>query len=72
MQTELMKVTGMTCGSCVLSVEGVLKAVNGVADAQVSLDTCIASVKFDETQTSPEQLKSAVRNAGFGIDPLSS
>lgn len=71
MQTELMKVTGMTCGSCVLSVEGVLKAVNGVADAEVSLDTCIARVEFDETQTSPEQLKSAVRNAGFGIDPLS-
>lgn len=70
MQTELMKVSGMTCGSCVLSVEGVLKAVNGVSDAHVSLDTGIASVAFDEKQTSPEQLQSAVKNAGFGVEPL--
>ena len=58
----------MTCGSCVLSVQGVLKAVNGVADAQVALDTGLARVSYDETQTSSEQLKSAVRNAGFGVE----
>lgn len=68
MQNESMKISGMTCGSCVLSVQGVLKAVNGVADAQVSLDTGLANVSYDESQTSPEQLKSAVRNAGFGVE----
>lgn len=68
MQTETIKVTGMTCGHCVLSVQGVLKAVNGVSDAEVSLDTGLANVKYDETQTSSEQLKSAVRHAGFGVD----
>ena len=68
MQNESMKISGMTCGSCVLSVQGVLKAVNGVADAQVTLDTGLANVSYDETQTSPEQLKSAVRNAGFGVE----
>ena len=68
MQNETMKISGMTCGSCVLSVQGVLKAVNGVADAQVTLDTGVARVSYDETQTSSEQLKSAVRNAGFGVE----
>ena len=68
MQNESMKISGMTCGSCVLSVQGVLTAVNGVADAQVSLDTGLANVSYDESQTSPEQLKSAVRNAGFGVE----
>ena len=68
MQNETMKICGMTCGSCVLSVQGVLKAVNGVADAQVALDTGLARVSYDETQTSSEQLKSAVRNAGFGVE----
>ena len=68
MQNESMKISGMTCGSCVLSVQGVLKAVNGVADAQVTLDTGLARVSYDETQTSSEQLKSAVRNAGFGVE----
>ena len=68
MQNETMKISGMTCGSCVLSVQGVLKAVNGVADAQVTLDTGLACVRYDETHTSSEQLKSAVRNAGFGVE----
>lgn len=70
METELIKVTGMTCGSCVLSVEGVLKAVDGVSDAQVSLDSGTARVDFDPMRTSPEQLKSAVKNAGFGVSEL--
>ena len=70
MQNESMKISGMTCGSCVLSVQGVLKAVNGVADAQVTLDTGLANVSYDETQTSREQLKSAVRNAGFGVEDI--
>ena len=68
MRNESMKITGMTCGGCVLSVQGVLKAVTGVADAEVSLDTGLARVSYDETQTSSEQLKSAVRNAGFGVE----
>ena len=68
MRNESIRISGMTCGSCVLSVQGVLKAVNGVADAQVTLDTGLARVSYDETQTSSEQLKSAVRNAGFGVE----
>ena len=68
MRNESIRISGMTCGSCVLSVQGVLKAVDGVADAQVSLDTGLADVSYDETRTSPEQLKSAVRNAGFGVE----
>jgi copper chaperone len=37
MQTEQLKVTGMTCGGCTSSVGHALKAVNGVNDVQVSL-----------------------------------
>lgn len=70
MQTASIKVSGMTCGHCALSVEGVLKAINGVSDAQVSLEACTAHVVYDEAQTSCEQLKSAVKNAGFGVDAL--
>jgi copper chaperone CopZ len=32
MQTEQLKVTGMTCGGCTSSVGHALKAVNGVND----------------------------------------
>ena len=68
MQTEQLKVTGMTCGGCTSSVGHALKAVKGVNDVQVSLATGEATVQFDERLTSPEQLKLAVQHAGYGID----
>lgn len=68
MQTERLKVTGMTCGGCTSSVGHALKAINGVSNVEVSLAAGEASVQFDERLTSPEQLKLAVQRAGYGID----
>ena len=34
MQTELLKVTGMTCGGCTSNVTHALKAVPGVSDVK--------------------------------------
>ena len=67
MQTEQLTVTGMTCGGCTSSVTKALKAVNGVDDVIVSLATGQATVQYDETLISPEQLKFAVKEAGYGI-----
>jgi copper chaperone CopZ len=68
MRTELLKVTGMTCGGCTSNVTHALEAVSGVSDAKVSLSAGEATVQFDERLTSPEQLKSAVKGAGYGVD----
>ena len=68
MQTEILNVTGMTCGGCTGSVTNALKAVNGVGDVKVSLATGEATVQYDERRTSPAQLKSAVTGAGYGLD----
>jgi copper chaperone len=68
MQTELLKVTGMTCGGCASAVTKVLKAVSGVSEVTVSLSTGEAAVQYDEHLTSPDQLKSAVKGAGYGVN----
>jgi copper chaperone CopZ len=68
MQTELLKVTGMTCGGCTSNVTKVLKAINGVGDVEVSLAAGEATVQFDERLTSLEQLKAAVKGAGYSVD----
>ena len=68
MQTELLKVSGMTCGGCTSRVSTALKAVSGVNDVQVSLSAGEATVQYDEQLTSPDQLKSAVKSAGYGVD----
>jgi copper chaperone CopZ len=68
MQTELLKITGMTCGGCTNTVTQALKAINGVNDVEVSLSSGEATVQFDERLTTPDQLKSAVIVAGYGVD----
>lgn len=64
MQTELLKVSGMTCGGCTSKITNALKAIPGVEDVKVSLSAGEATVQYDEERTSPDQLKSAVINAG--------
>jgi copper chaperone CopZ len=68
MQTEHLKVTGMTCGGCINMVTHALKAITGVEDVAVSLSAGEATVQYDERQTSPDQLQSAVKDAGYGAD----
>lgn len=67
MQTELLKVTGMTCGGCVSSITSALKAVAGVEAVNVSLADHEARVQYNERLASPQQLRSAVEGAGFGL-----
>jgi copper chaperone CopZ len=67
MKTEFLVVTGMTCGGCVNSLTRALKSINGVDGVQVELSTGDTQVQYDENFTTPDQLRSAVRNAGYGL-----
>lgn len=68
MLTEQLKVTGMTCGGCTSKVERTLKAVDGVINVSVSLSDGKATVQYDESLTSIDQIKSVVTHAGYGVD----
>ncbi len=68
MKNAIMKVTGMTCEGCTSKVAHALKVITGVGDVVVSLSTGEAAVRYDERLTSPDQLTSAVRSAGYGVD----
>ena len=68
MQTELIKITGMTCGGCTYNVTKALKDVGGVDDVKVSLTDGLATVQYDEYLTTVEHLKSAIKQAGYGVD----
>ncbi len=65
METTTVKVGGMTCGGCVRSVGNVLKALPGVASAEVSLEKSEARVTFDPAAVSLAQLKGAIEDAGY-------
>src|ERR671916_1565549 len=61
-------VTGMTCASCVRRVERTLSKKEGVAEASINFAAEKASVTYDPTTTSPDDLIGAIRDAGYGAD----
>jgi copper chaperone len=60
-----IRVEDMSCGGCVRNVTTVLKALPGVEDAQVSLDTAQAVVRYDPQRVSVDTMRAAVEDAGF-------
>jgi Cu+-exporting ATPase len=64
-ESVTLPVLGMTCASCQHHVELALRATAGVESAHVDLMAHRASVVFDPSTASPEQLVEAIRGAGY-------
>ena len=58
-------VDGMTCDSCAVTVKKGLMKVKGVKLADVDLKKGIATVTYDDTQVTQDQLKQAIDKTGF-------
>ena len=69
MQTVTLGISGMTCGGCVRSVSKVLKALDGVAKADVFLNKRCAVVDYDPGKLGVEQLKRTIEEAGYEVTP---
>lgn len=67
--TARIKVTGMTCGSCVVAVKKALANTKGVKNAEVSLEKELATVVYDSEQVNEQQLRDAINKTGFKAAP---
>jgi len=65
MAKSTLKIQGMTCNHCVMRVAKALKAVAGVSDASVDLQTGEAVVTYDDAKVTAEKLSFAVVEAGY-------
>ena len=64
--TELnLKIGGMHCASCVNSIEQGVRSLDGVAECRVNLAVRSASVAFDRSRLSEEQIIDCIRQLGF-------
>lgn len=63
--TVAVRVVGMTCQSCVQSVEGRISKVKGVVSIKVSLEQNNALVKYLQSEISPEQICQEIQDMGF-------
>ncbi|XP_026313897.1 copper-transporting ATPase 1 [Hyposmocoma kahamanoa] len=62
-----LSVKGMTCQSCVNTIEGALKETPGVIRASVSLTDEEARIRHWRTVVTPQQLADAVYELGFDV-----
>ncbi len=60
-----LNVEGMTCASCVQTIEGVLKQTPGVISTSVNLATEKAWVKYNPIVTGPKELIKAMEAVGY-------
>ena len=61
---KILKVEGMSCNHCVASVKKALEGIDGVREADVSLEDKSARVEFDK-DLADEVLVKAVEDAGY-------
>lgn len=58
-------IEGMTCNSCVQSIEGMISQRKGVSSAKVSLAEHQGVFEYDPLVTTPEELREAIEDMGF-------
>ncbi|MCR4403794.1 MAG: heavy metal translocating P-type ATPase [Candidatus Acetothermia bacterium] len=63
-----LKISGMTCASCVARIEKGLSALDGVVEASVNLATERARVGFDPSKTRPQELVKAIEELGYEVE----
>lgn len=69
MKKAKLTIEGMHCSSCSSNVERSLKKVPGVKEAKVSLLLKKGTIEC-ENNVSDEDLKSAVKRAGYGVKAI--
>jgi Cu+-exporting ATPase len=60
-----LKVGGMTCATCVQTIENALRSLDGVADVMVNLGAEKAYVTYNPRITTVDEMKCAIEDAGY-------
>jgi len=60
-----LKIDGMSCQHCVMRVKKALDALPGVVISAVAIGS--ASVSFDESKVSKEDIAASIEQAGYKI-----
>ena len=66
MAQETYLIDGMTCASCVATVENAVKKLPGMTSCSVNLTTEKMAVSYDDIQVNQEKIEQAVADAGYG------
>lgn len=65
LKTVSFDVSNMTCVTCPYTVRKTLQKIDGVTQADASLETKSATATFDPTKTSVDVMLKALKNQGY-------
>ena len=69
MKKEKLKVSGMHCGSCAMSIDEELEDLGGVLEAKTSYRKQVTEVVFDESLVKVEEIRKAIQTLGYDATP---
>ena len=69
MNTDTLKLRGMSCAACANNIEMAIRSVPGVSIANVNFGVAQATVTYDPQQTDLEAIQAAVSDAGYAASP---
>jgi len=64
LKNEIIKIEGMSCGHCVMSVKKELSKLP-IKVKNVSIGS--AEVEYDETKVNSDEINKAVKDAGYSV-----
>ena len=67
MKKIVLEIEGMHCEGCVNRLTKVLKGLDGVNDAKVSLENKNAVIEYDEDKIDLDDIKQAIEDANFEV-----
>jgi copper chaperone CopZ len=70
MKTKELRIEGMTCGHCVMSVKRELAKLAGLQVESVEIGK--ARVHYDDSKVSDRDVEQAIQEAGYRLAPLQS
>ena len=69
-QTVSFQIEGMTCSGCESSVVHSTAEVDGVIETKASYENGTATVEFDASKTSEEDIMAAIKTTGYKVSQI--
>ncbi|WP_141603760.1 copper chaperone CopZ [Terrilactibacillus laevilacticus] len=67
MEKTTLNVTGMSCGHCVMAVEGSVGELSGVKQVKVHLTEGKVDVEFNPEEVTLEKIKETIDDQGYEV-----
>ncbi len=67
MESQQIKVVGMSCGHCTNAVHKAVMSLDGVKEAKVDLPSGTVDIQYDAAKVDLKAIRTAIEEAGYDV-----